>query len=246
MWEQTVIFLINVAALGVCSFLVFVALLPTNMGRRMIGHYFDTKIAEVKLEHSKDLGRLQSELDHLKDRGVRSNEKEYQAIDAVWESFVEAFYATTDCVVRFTSYPDLNKMDDDELIEFLESEQITGRSASKIAKSDNKNYAFISARGSDFIHSAGVKIHATTLLLQRHSLFIPKQLNDHFQSCILELNEVRMEQYMARHGTLTGAPKIEHSSALVGAAGKEMFDKLKDDARGRLLRALDPVTGRLP
>jgi Fe-S-cluster formation regulator IscX/YfhJ len=122
MWEQIVSYLIHIAALGIGSFLVFLVLLPTGMAQKILNHYFDAKIAEVKHEHSKDLEHLQSALDHLNDRGARSNEKEYQAIAAVWESFVEAFYATSDCVVQFMAYPDLNNFDEDELTEFLESE----------------------------------------------------------------------------------------------------------------------------
>jgi hypothetical protein len=111
--------------------------------------------------------------------------------------------------------------------------------ASKIIKSEDRIAAFSNIKRSNFIYTAGEKIHATTLLLQRQSLFIPKQLSEHFQNSIKELNEVRVEQYMARHARLTGAPKIDHSTALVGVTGKKMFDKLRDDARDRLLRTLD-------
>ena len=95
---------------GLSSLLAFAFLLPTKFGERLVAHHFEARISELKHEQSKELGRLQAELDHMKDRGIRSNEREYQAITSVWESFVESFLATRRCIAQVMEYPDLNKL----------------------------------------------------------------------------------------------------------------------------------------
>jgi hypothetical protein len=48
-------------------------LLPTKIGEKLIAHHFDAKLASLKHQQGIEFGRMQAELDHVKDRGIRSN-----------------------------------------------------------------------------------------------------------------------------------------------------------------------------
>ena len=74
-WHTLLDYLTNIVLGGVCAFVVFVVMLPTKLGNRLIGHHFDAQLQSLKHEHGKEFGKLQAELDHFKDRGVRSNER---------------------------------------------------------------------------------------------------------------------------------------------------------------------------
>jgi hypothetical protein len=237
-WEPFLGYLLAVALSGVGSFTGFLALLPTKIGQKALDHHFDAKVAVLKHEHSKDLGRLQSDLDHLKDRGTRSNEAEYLALATVWEDFVEAYYATAHCVGKFRQQPDLEQFDDQGLIEFLTSEGFIGADAKRVIGASDKNTEFALSKRHRLIYGAGDKIDASTQLMLKKSVFIPAELTQHFQKCLLELNTVRMEQFIAYRGTHRGAPDISRSSALVGKEGEKMFLDLRNEVRRRLLHSL--------
>jgi hypothetical protein len=65
-----------------------------------------------------------------------------------------------------------------------------------------------------YIFIASEKICATIKLLQKQSVFIPEDLAKQFHESLMELNEVRVEQFMARNGRPMGAPPIKPATAL--------------------------------
>ena len=87
-WETALGYLGPFAAGTLASFLGFLVVLPSKIGEKLLAHHFEAKLAAIRHEQGIQPGKLQADLDHLKDRGIRSNEREYQAITNVWEGFV--------------------------------------------------------------------------------------------------------------------------------------------------------------
>jgi hypothetical protein len=82
-------------------------LLPSKLGEILFKYRFDKEIEGFKADQGAKLERLRERLNHLGDRGRRSNEMEFAAIREVWEKIVEAYVATHNCVANFIQYPDL-------------------------------------------------------------------------------------------------------------------------------------------
>ncbi|NVN31804.1 hypothetical protein HUK83_15860 [Endobacter medicaginis] len=47
---------------------------------KIVEHFLDKRLEDFKSEHTREIERLRSDLHHLEDRGVRSNEREYEAL----------------------------------------------------------------------------------------------------------------------------------------------------------------------
>ena len=88
---------------------------------RLFGHLLDGRLQKEKERHELALANLKHEQDaqiedlramiaHLTDRGKHSNEREYAALSAIWEEFVDLYYATDQCIVGAMQYPDLTRM----------------------------------------------------------------------------------------------------------------------------------------
>ena len=84
----------------------------------------DRKLADVKHIYEKSVEELRAELSHLTDRGKLSNEREYQALIAAWESFVAAYVATFKCLGGYSEHPALDLMTEIELNEYLDNSGI--------------------------------------------------------------------------------------------------------------------------
>jgi hypothetical protein len=237
-WEPIIVYLTPIALGGLGSFLAFLAILPTKIGEKLLAHHFEAKLAALKHDHGIELGKLQAELDHLKDRGIRSNEREYQAITSVWEAFVDAFLATKRCVVQFMSFPDLTRLPIDDVMEFLTTQGFSEPNASRIASAENRNRAFGSAVRGRLINQAGDEVLKALALHQKQCVFVPHPLSAQFEAAIGWLNDARAEQYVAHGITDHGPLEVRRSMALIGAEGTQMFEDLRDAVRDRLLRAL--------
>src|SRR6185312_13827822 len=99
----------------------------------------------VVFKHSLDteIEQLKARLAHLGDRGVRSNQLEYAAIIAAWESFVDSNIATNQCAVAMISHADLSRMSDDEATMYLQSTEFSELQRQEIMTASDRNRAFV-------------------------------------------------------------------------------------------------------
>ena len=233
-WHAVGDYIAPVALGGAGAFASFVALLPSRLGERLVGHYFEKRIAGLKHEQSVEMGRLQANLDHLKDRGTRSNEREYQAIQQTWERFVEAYRSALSAVAQFYSYPDLDQMPEVDLISFLDLNEIPEMAKAYIVGAPDKKRAFSNHLRTKSINDAGSAIEAARDGLFKQSVFIPASLHEKFEQAFTFLHKAQVEQCMSQdHGKSLGQ---ENSVALLDSSGKKMYDDLRDAVRARLLR----------
>src|SRR5262245_57638458 len=93
----------------------------TNVGDRIGNYFVERKLAGFKHSLETQIEQLRARLAHLTDRGVRSNELEYGATIAAWESLVAAYLATYNSIIRYSSAPDFTYMPDDEVEEYLKT-----------------------------------------------------------------------------------------------------------------------------
>jgi hypothetical protein len=120
----------------------FLILLPTKLGEKYLSFHFDRKLADFKDSQNQKIEALKEQLNHLSDRGKRSNEKDYDALSAIWDQFCDVIQSTDRAVVQFMEHPDLNQMTDEDLKGLLNSTDFSEQQKDGILRSDHKNKAY--------------------------------------------------------------------------------------------------------
>ena len=233
-WHEIIDYFAPIALGGAGAFATFVVLLPSKLGERLMSQYFEKRVAAFKHEQSKEMGRLQADLDHLKDRGTRSNEREYQAIAQTWERFVEAFRATKTAVAQLIRYPDLDRMPEDDVKSFLDANDVPERSKSYILEASHKSHAFSNYVRNKSLNEAGSAIETVRDTLLKQSVFIPAGLYQQFDAVVSRLQGAWVEQSIEDQHRDRG-DQVD-SMALIGNEGQSMYETLRDAVRARLLR----------
>lgn len=62
----------------------------TEFGRKIVSYPFDRRLQALRHTQDTQIENLRAELSRIGDRNIRSNEREYNAIVAAWESYVDA------------------------------------------------------------------------------------------------------------------------------------------------------------
>lgn len=216
------------------AFVTLILTLPTKFGERMLGEAFEKRIAAFKHQQTIELGKLQGNLDHLKDRGQRSNEREFQALQDVWERFVEAYRNMQGAVAQFYSFPDLDRMTDDDVASFLDANNVAPDSRMRILKADDKKHAFGNYIEAKTLNAAVEAIQKASETVLKQSVFIPADLQLRFELAIQRLRKAQAE-IVFKH-EVRGDRSA--SADLVGEPGETMFNELRDATRKRLLREI--------
>ena len=161
------------------------------LGERLFGHWLEgrlqsqkeaheVRLAELKSEQDRQIEELRGDIAHLQDRGKHSNDRECTALTAIWENYSDLYTLTNACVIAYIRYPDLQGMDDDGIVEFLDKTDFTAgeRAAVRSAASANNGLSrVLHARSIAQARSAYFDFRA---LFDKQNVFIPKSLTHSF------------------------------------------------------------------
>ena len=120
------------------TILAFVAVKSTALGKRFLNHHLEQKIADLKHVHEEKIEALRADLAHLQDRGRRANELEFDAASKIWHAFVDAYQKTQQAIVDYKSFPDLNRLSEDDLTTFLDSTELSSPQRTQVVGASDK------------------------------------------------------------------------------------------------------------
>jgi hypothetical protein len=121
-------------------------LLPTKPGEALVQFRVGKALEAFKAQQSGELERLKEQLNHVGDRGSRSNEMEFAAIETVWWAFVKAWLSTNTCVGSMTTIPRFDTMSDDETRSFLSGAGLNEGEQNSVLHAADKTKKYTSIR----------------------------------------------------------------------------------------------------
>lgn len=204
----------------------------TKIGDRLFGHWFERRIAAYKQGLDAKIEELRAKLARLGDRDVRTNEREYAALIGAWEHFVDAYRATQQCVVRFMTHPDLDRLPDESLAEFLATTEFSEPQRRQVQQAERKNTAYARIMRMRFINHAGLMIFEARSHLLKQSIFIPAEIEAAFRAAHDMLTGVQVQESMDfEHGPVRGVP--DERQVLL-QDGDRVLNDLKERVRERI------------
>jgi hypothetical protein len=233
--SDIVSWLLQTAAASGAALIVFIGLLPTKYGERYLGFHFDQKLAQLKDQQNQEIEKLREQLNHLSDRGRRSNEMEFAAIRVVWESFVEAYLSTATCAYASVEFPDFFRMSDEEREAVISGSDLLEEEKDRMRKAKDPNREYVAILNWQQIARAGRDQHELRLLIRKQRIFMPKQLGDQFMGAVTKLTGV----YVHRKMSFQDRERIDPFDGPVQEfilSHEVMFDHLCAAANERLFR----------
>jgi hypothetical protein len=179
------LFLGALASVGLTAATLLVA--GRFLGEKLFGHWLDGRLQRQKEAHEVDLAKLKSEQDrqiellradigHLRDREKHSSE--YAALTEIWDKFTDLHTATNNCLASFTQFPDLERMDDDQIATFLDKNDLTEAESAAVQNAANKNDGFSRVINARLIAAARRAYLEFRARFDKQNIFIPEPLAD--------------------------------------------------------------------
>jgi hypothetical protein len=216
-----------VARIGDRGALGAALLLPTKLGEALV-QFRTSKLLEgfkseqsrelerLKAEQGRELERLKGQLNHLGDRGRRSNEMEFVAIETVWKAFVKAWLSANTCVGAMIQIPDFDRMSDDEVKKLATSSSFSDRDQEALLRSADRKEDYVRLVKWHNVDEARKDIYQARLTLREQRIFMPQEITKQFSDVIERMSGVQVERQMA----------LEHPG--VGDLFKVSADWIKD------------------
>jgi hypothetical protein len=192
-WNELYPWLIS----GIGGFIGAALLLPTKLGEAVVQFRVGKALEAFKAQQSGELERLKGQLSHVGDRGRRSNEMEFAAIETVWRVFVKAWLSTNTCVGSMTTIPRFDTMTDDEATAFLSGAGLNEGEQSSVLHAADKTRQYTSILDWRRITDAGRDVYQARLTLREQRIFMPAGLTKQFGDVIERMSSVQVERRLS-------------------------------------------------
>lgn len=201
MWED--LYPWFVGAIG--GFIGSAVLLPTKLGDALIQYRTGKALEDFKSSQARSLEDVKERLAHLGDRGKRSNEMEFQAIETVWKAFVKAWLSTNTCIGMMISIPNFSSMSDEEIKLFGDGSGLEKDDVDALLKADDKQKKYISILSWDNVNLAGTDIYQARLTLREQRIFMPEALTARFSEVIEQMSGAQVQRRLSlQHPDIPG------------------------------------------
>lgn len=204
MWTQVYPWIVS--AIG--GFIGAALLLPTKLGEALIQFKANKLLEGFKAQQSQELERLKSsqgrelellkeQLNHLGDRGRRSNEMEFAATEAVWKAFVKAWLSTNTCTGGMMSIPRFSSMSPDELTSFMSASDLDEREKKSLLNSADREKEYGNIISWRTVSLAGTDIYQARLVLREQRIFMAAALTTEFAGVIERMSGAQIQRKLS-------------------------------------------------
>ncbi len=225
------IFQVGISALA--ALLALFGLAPTKLGGMFLNHHLDKKLVGIRNKHKTEIEELRSRLSHLADRGIRSNEREYEAITAAREHFVDAYFATNTAIARMIEYPDFRRLSKEETVRFLSSTDLSKNQQDRVveAKTSDQVKVYCDILTANMLNQARNEIWNARSVIRKKGIFTPDELRNQFEAAYKLFSAAQIAVQMdVEHNQRDGLKEVIelHKEA------PQIFDDLLKAVRGRI------------
>jgi hypothetical protein len=163
---------VGIGAIALALFKIF--------GEKWLSAKFEERLSEYKHAQQKELEHLRYEINALMDRTIKLHQHEFDVLPEAWGKLNDAFGLTQACVSPLQSYPDLNKMSEAHLEEFLSKSALPEWDKDQLRAAEDRTEYYAKRldwrRQSEAEEACG-KHH---IYLKKSGIFIPSEVRNKF------------------------------------------------------------------
>ncbi len=163
-------------------------LLFRYLGASWIENKFSMQLEQFKHEQEIEIQRLRIEIDSTLSGTIKLQEFEFGTIPEAWRLLDSAFNSVAGLVNPAQQYTDLDRMDDDEIEEFLESCELLETQKSQVRNADKKGHKFIELIFHHKLHHVKVKCLELSMYVAQNGIFFPKEMKENFEEIVEKLH----------------------------------------------------------
>jgi hypothetical protein len=213
-----------------------VLILPTKLGEALVQYRVGRNLEAFKAQHAGELENIKAQLAHLGDRGKRSNEMEFQAIEKLWRAFVKAWLSTNTCLGQMFRVPMFAGMTDEELQSFAMGSGLNEEDGKALLSAADKQKKYVSIVSWHAVNAAGRDVYEARLTLREQRIFMPPTITQEFSDAIEQMSGAQVERRLSLEHPEIRSYEFGEAQTKWMSDCKTVFEHLATTANARLFR----------
>lgn len=208
------------------------------LGEKWIVQKFETQLLAYRAEQERELERLRHRINGVFDRTIRLHTKEFETLPELWGKLVEAHAWAQRYLAPLQTYPDVSRMDDEELAEYL-----AGTTFMEVQKRDITNASPPTKRQELFTRIADMyrhndaheRLRTFATSLSKEGVFVRPDIKSDMEAMLELISGALLEKRMNQEDKIV--PLLRDEYKKFRGQGPDLFKKIENAVADRLWEA---------
>jgi hypothetical protein len=213
-------------------------------GERWLNNRFAERLAAFRHEQAKEIERLRFDISKMLDRTTKLHQREFEVLPRAWKLLTKNFYTTRGVIAALQTYPDIDRMEEAQLDEFLESSPLESWRKSELKKAPDKNKYYQDAIFWHRLSQARAAARKSANYLLMNGIFLPAGMKDRFDQIDMLGWEALTEYEINKVHDIRPATRTKQIQFT--KEGEALVKSLEGDVQKRLWNTGENVEGDQP
>jgi hypothetical protein len=201
-------------------------------GDQWLSNRFAERLAAFRHEQAKDLEQLKFEINKLLDRSTKLHQQEFEVLPKAWSLLVKAFNTARGVTASVQSYPDIDRMKQSQLDEFLEDCPLGDWQKDELKEVADKNKYYQDAIFWHRLSEAKSAAQESAVYLLTNGIFMPPAMKTKFEQIDdLAWDALSEHEFYKSSGIL---PQSMERRDKLAKEGPTLLKSLETDVQRRL------------
>jgi len=166
-------------------------------GERWLNTKFEERLASYKHAQQRELEHLRLEINSLLDRTTKLHQREFEVLPQAWSLFNDAYFQIKG-MMGFKSHPDLNRMSDTQLDEFLNGALLADWQKNEIRAAKDKTSRYIDFSGWQDVSASYKAYGEWQIFFLKNGIFMTDEIKKGFFELDRLIKGALIEQEMQK------------------------------------------------
>lgn len=200
-------------------------------GEKWMNARFEERLAAFRHAQGKELEELRYKINALMDRTVKLHQKEFDVIPEAWGKLNTSYGVVTAITSAFQQYPDLDRISETQLEEFLEASFMAKWQRGEIRLTDKKTEYYRKALTWNRITEATEACREFHVYFRKNGIFVPEPIKSQFIQLDKLTYEALVEYELNEREEVR--PRLRNALNALGEA-KDIMVSLEHNVQDRL------------
>jgi hypothetical protein len=201
-------------------------------GEKWLTAKFEQRLAEYKHAQQKEIEELRFRINALMDRTVKLHQREFDVLPEAWSRLNDAHGQAIAFSSALQSYPDLDRMTDDQLEEFLNGTSLQAWEKSELKAEKKRTDYFIKRIFWHRLSDARAACREHHSYLKKNGIFIPADLRAKFYQLDTLIWDALTEAEI--NESMQVMPRALDNARALQDRGPKLLDELEREVQSRL------------
>jgi hypothetical protein len=201
-------------------------------GEKWLSAKFEERLAAYKHAQQKELEQLRFKISALMDRTTKLHQKEFDVLPEAWGKLSDAYGIILALTSALQQYPDLDRMNESHLDEFLKESPLMSWQKDEIKATGKKTDYYIKAIAWHKISKARDACRELDIYLRKNGIFIPEPTKSKFTELDKLIFDTLVEHEINEQDQVR--PRLRESSKKLGEQGGPLIKALEQEIQNRL------------